>query len=397
MSIVTGITAVILVSFAAWGDTPAGDDGTLVVRGVFDEVAPAVVTFRPESTGWEATVIEARAEGPVSKGDVLVRLQADGLAEKIRLAEIDLAANYRKLLITRGETRLAASEMELKLKSAGMRVAASQRTLDEKVKINAPQRLKRSAEGVRDWQIQRKENEEQFQVLLGMYQADEVLEPTERMDLEIQQRGLDRQLLGRSRVIERHDVLKNFTIPREISTLELGLRKVTHARDALRSTADLLVAQAGLSLARSEHDFKRQEHALQALMRDREALTMVAPAAGYAVAGHYAGKWQALQAASERTRTGAQVSAGQVLFTIVQAAPSLVRASIPESALFQVQVGQAATLVPTSAADVSLPATVTRIARYSNKGEFEIWLRARTRHKRLFPGNTCQVRIEMAQ
>ena len=367
---------------------------TLDLHGVFDESDPRVIAYNPEVFTGEVRLAEARSPGAVEKGQILVRLHAEALDEKVREAELDLAASGNHVLRSKEQARTAGEALEIRLLQSKMQLAVAQRALDEQDTIGFPQRLEQSEDRVKNWEIQRKESELEFQVLVGMYEADEVIEPAERLSIEQRQRSLDRNLLGHPYVIARHDVLKRVTIPRERAALELAVRKAKHARDLLQATSSTQVAQSNHELAQAELALKRKQKTLSALRRDRDALTIVAPIEGHAIAGHYRGEWLALDETAPRP--GSLVSSGQVLFTIVQSAPKAVRAAIPEAMLYQMRAGQEATLVPTSTEGVSLRAEVTRIAPYSIDGRFEIWLEARTRHRRLYPGSTCRVRIQVS-
>ncbi len=366
---------------------------TLDLAGVFHELSPVVLQYRPQANMDPVEVIEAVVPGPVEKDQILVRLRSATLHKKIRQAEVDVAAGRARLQRLEEESRRAEDARQLRLARSDLDVADAKRALDALVTIAAPQRLRSSEERVRDWDVLRQEQEERFRILVRMYEADEVIETAERMHIESNKRRLARSLLARPRVIARHEILKNITIPREVAALKFALRKARHARDLLRATSVMQVEQKRHQLMKNELDLLRQEKKLDSLKHDREALTMRAPVDGYAIAGHYDGQWKALAEAARRLRLGARVSAHDVLYTIVQSAPKFVRTSVPENMLFAISEDQKATLVPTAAPDVTLPAVVTRVVGYSEDGQFGVWLRARTRHERLFPGSTCRIRM----
>jgi multidrug resistance efflux pump len=367
----------------------------LDVAGVFHERNPVVLRYRPKANLNRTEVIEAAAPGRVEKGQVLVRLRSPALDEKIRSTENDIAANRGRLQRLTEESRRAEIVRQLRLARSDLEVLDAQRALKVLVTINAPQRLRSSEERVRDWDVLQGEREESFQIRVRMYQADGVIETTERMDIESHQRRLVRSRLGRPRVVDRHKILKTITIPREVTDLELALRKAKHSRDLLQASSAQQVEQKRHQLVKHERDLRRQDQQLDKLKHDRKALTVRAPVDGYAIAGHYDGRWQALAETEHRLRPGARVAARDVLYTIVQSAPKLVRTAVPENMLFAVSEAQEATLIPTAVPSVKLPAVVTRVVGYSENGKFGVWLYARTRHERLFPGSTCRVKITL--
>jgi multidrug resistance efflux pump len=372
---------------------PSGDPEVLDLEGVFVEHDPVVIAYRPEAYTGEIEVLEAVTSGPVEKGQMLVRLCSTNCDEKIAQAELDLVTARTRLLRLQEEAQRAEETSQLEFLQADLRVVDAERALVEKVTIDAPRRLFSSEDRVRNLEVVREEAEEEFRVLVRVYEADEVIEDAERISMESRRRRLERGNLLRPHVIARYEILRDITIPREIVKLEHAVRKAKHARDLLRATSALRLAQARHELSKSELAFRRQQESFEKLARDREALTIKAPVDGIAIAGSYRGRWTSLDESARRLRPGARVSPDQVLFTIVQSAPRIVRASIPENRLFEISVGQEATLVPTAVPLVSLPATVIRIVPYSSDGQHEVWLCARTRHERLFPGSTCRVKI----
>ena len=119
-------------------------------------------------------------------------------------------------------------------------------------------------------------------------------------------------------VIARHDILERLTIPRELAELELAVRKATHARDMLRATSSMQVEESSHALAQAELALARQERTLSGLLRDRDALTIVAPIDGRAIAGHYRGEWLALDESARRLRPASDVwSIGASFYSVL--------------------------------------------------------------------------------
>ena len=367
------------------------------VDGVFHEREPVVLAHRPEAAIGDVRIVEAVAPGPVAKGQVLARLEAPDLDWRIRQAELDLDLARIRLARQREEVRRIEETKRLELRRAELKLADAEHALDLFRTVEAPRRLRGSELTVELWDVQWAEAEEEHQVLVRMYEADGVIETRERMDMEARRRNLDRALQRKPSVAARHEILGEVTLPGELAALEFAVRKARHARDLAARTIAPEIERSRDALVKSELALRRQERALETLRLSLDMLTITAPVHGFAFAGHYHGGWKTLDPGHRVLRPGTPVSSGQVLFTIVQAAPKLVRATVPEARLLEVREEQEATLIPTAAGDVSLPARVTHVERPCSDGSFTVWLDARTRHERLFPGSTCRVRMIVAE
>ncbi len=96
----------------------------------------------------------------------------------------------------------------------------------------------------------------------------------------------------------------------------------------------------------------------------------------------------------QKLRPGGQITAHEVLLTIVEPGKLLVRVSVPEKNFAQVQVGAAGQMVPQSQPDRKLEAKVQEVsAAPLAEGQFTATLDVSGDTAGLVPGMTCQVKI----
>jgi hypothetical protein len=366
---------------------------TIAADGVFVAPDATPVVYRPEASTAELEVVEAIEPGPVARGQCLLRFSTVRIDEQIRDAELELRCERARVLIQRQTVERADAAARIEIDRLDLDLAAAERALDALVTLRAPERLDRSESRLRDWEIERAEREQEFKILKDMYDADHVLEPAEKLDLESQRRRLDRASERHPRDVARHELLRDITIPREKAALELAVLKARLARDGKQATARALVAVQQAELESAEAALARHEEALAKLRRDREALTVTAAADGIAIPGRLVdGVWSDVVETERMLRPGARLEAGRVLFTIVQPA-NVVRTSIPEDRLLEVREGQDAVVLLGAASDIAMRATVTRVSPYGVDGRFQVWLTTSARHQRTLPGASCKVRI----
>ena len=383
----------VTLTLLALGAGPVRSAESLELDGLFEERAPVVLTFQPLSNVGPVTVAEAVPPGPVNEGDVLVRLEAPELDRRIREQELALSLQRIRLERQREQVRLVDETQALKLLEAERALARAEHAHETLRYVSMPQQLFNRERQVRDWDTVRAEAEEQFRLVVEMYEADDTVETTERMDMDMRRRSLDRRELSRPWAMARFEIFRDQTIPAQLADSELSVRRARHARDLARSTSEHRARLSRLGLEKGELELRLEERKLERLRRDREALTVTAPAHGFAVAGHYDGRWTSKGDLGASMKHESRVSPGQVLYSIVQPAPKRIRVTVPEASLLEVRIGQSATWSATASPNAWLPAEVTEIDPVVRGGRFTVWLTARVRHERLLPGSTCRVRF----
>ena len=86
------------------------------------------------------------------------------------------------------------------------------------------------------------------------------------------------------------------------------------------------------------------------------------------------GHWSADEALAPATLRGGNLPLQQVLFTILQARPLIVRAAVPEASLHDLKPGMKGKVIPAGWPDLRIPATVLTVSPYPEGGVFSVRL-----------------------
>jgi hypothetical protein len=366
----------------------------LEAQGAVEPIETVEVLYKPEAYGGELEVVESSGEGPVQAGQVLVRFKTEKIDEQLESAEADLAiarANWQRLV------------EEGKRTAEGAAVALAQATAD---KSRADEALRKWKEVEKPLRIQEAEHDmkwtenwisdqtEELAQLEKMYKADDITEETEEIVLKRSRRSLEMSKKSQGFQRQHHALLLEVTIPREEESLVLSQRRAAVDWDRVQATTPPSLEKSAREQAKAEIDLRRQEESFAKLKKDREGLVVKAPTAGYAVPGTFArGKWSGVEDMIRGLRPGQKLGANSVLFTIFQPRSLRLRTTVGESDLFKVRPGTTGTASMTAAEDATSPATVTKVARVSSDGQFEVLLDASKLDERAMPGNAVKLKL----
>jgi HlyD family secretion protein len=366
-------------------------DGTFVPRDALE------VDYEPKVYGGKLEVKDAAHTGPVTEGQALVVFDDEDLQDQIAKAERDLDIARVKLERQRDETQRRQDATEIALEQAKRRSDRAQQSLELFRTVDKPIRIAQAEQGLQSWEDSIHDQEEEYQQLQKMYQADDLVEETEEIVLRRSKRRLDRarESLGWAR--QRNQTFLQVTLPHEEADLELDARKQKQDLDAARVSADETLRQGKLELAKAEAAFADQEKALADLHADQKALTVRAPAAGFAVPGFFRdGKWQKVDETRHQLDSGGRLGARQPLFTIFKPGNMDVVVEVDEDDLLRVKPAMAAEVRPAIDDTKVLPARVASILPVGNGGKLEVRLELEESHERLMPGYAGKVRIVLS-
>ena len=377
--------------------TVVAEKGPFVVwveaAGTLEPVGATEVRVELDAYGGELEIVEVAPPGPVRKGELLVRFDPEKLDEQLSAAEKDGAIATQALAKQEEEAKRAEEGARLGMERAVVEKTRADQSLEQFTKVDRPLRTKEAEHRLQGTRDNIQDQEEELDQLRKMYQADDLVEGTEEIVMRRSERSLSRSKTWLGYQTTRNKTLLEVELPREQETLELEAKKEAFELDRLRATQTPALAQARLELEKARLAAERGSKALAKLRADRERLTLLSPADGFAVPGAFAkGKWTALDDATRALKKGETVRAKQVLWTVVQPGSVLVRASVPEASLLSVQVGQPAEVTLGVQPDRKLEARVARVARTSSDGNFEVHLDLAAKDERWMPGWSAKSR-----
>ena len=366
----------------------------LSLDGSFDQPDAVAVKARPEVYKGALEVVEAAAPGQVQAGAMLVKFDAVEMDRQIEKAALDLEIALKNFERLSRETGHKEETAAIQLATAEMAWEKSRQTLENFREVLMPMRIEEAELSLQSSKDRLKDEEEQFEQLQKMYKSDDLVEETEEIVLNRARRGLEQQRKQMTFTLRRHELQMEVEFPRELQGYEFALRKATNDFGLAKATHELGLELAHGELEKAERALDQQESELGRLRGDRAFLEITAPSGGLAVRGELAkGKWTKLATEPGGLKAGSKVSANQVLYTIVQAGPRVVRTVVKEASILEVEPGQTAMIAPTATPGARLEAKVRRVAPVSTDGRFEVWLQLEEGDSRLLPGNACKIEL----
>jgi multidrug resistance efflux pump len=382
--------------------TVAAERGPFVVwveaQGSLEPVGAVEVRVVLDAYAGELEIAEVASPGPVQKGELLVRFDAEKLDEQLASAEKDAAIAREALAKQEEEAKRAEEGARLALERAVVEKRRADQALEQFTKTDRELRTKEAEHRLQGSRDNIQDQEEELDQLRKMYQADELVEGTEEIVIRRSERSLGRSKAWLGYQTTRNKTLLEIELPREQETLEQEARKETFELDRLRATQPMTLSQGRLELEKARMAAERGAKSLAKLRADRARLTVTSPVDGIAVAGAFAkGKWAGPEDAARALRVGETARAKQVLFTVVTPGAVVVRTTVPEAVLLSIEAGQPAEVTLGVQPDRKLEARVARVARVSSDGNYEVHLDLVTREERFLPGYSAKARIRTAE
>jgi HlyD family secretion protein len=340
---------------------------TVSLKGIFTAAQMTEVAVRPEAwaqgLGQNLFVLTAVEPGTkVKKGDVLVTLQTDKIDRAIR----DLETEQQ---LTQVAIRLAEEEVPVLEKSTPLEIATAERT-----KRQADEDLKKFLEVDRPLAEATAENsaknaqhfldyaKEELKQLQKMYRSKDLTEETEEIILKRQRHQVEMSEFSLKTATIRRDQVLKVDMPRQEQTNRDNATKQTLALEKARATLPLALSQKHLALDKLRYDSDKAVERLHNLKKDREAMTVRAPADGVVFHGRCLnGQWNSA-AVTSRLLRGGVVMPEEVFMTVVSPRPLIVQAVAEEKDLHWLKAGVKAKAVPAGYPDLRLPVELTSLS-----------------------------------
>jgi len=370
---------------------------TVDLDGVFEGQTAREIFVKPEE--WSTlTVLEAVAHGTlVKQGDVVLKLET----EKLDRAIDDLQAELKL-----GDIALqqAADQLQALEKTTPLDVEAAQRAArvaeEDRRRFFDTERpfvLKATEFRLKMTKEMLEYEQEELRQLEKMYKADDITEETEKIVLKRAKDAVDRAKFNVEAAQIGYDEALKFSIPRmDVQVKDSTQRK---AIDWEKGKVELPLAlqKQRLELEKLKIQRVRNDEKLKKLLADRELMTVKSPIDGMVYYGKATrGKFGDSNLAAEMLRRNGSILANQVVMTVVQPKPLLVRATVPEDQLQHLRPGLSGTATPAGYPDMHLPAMLERVSDVPvAPGTFDARLTVADDGKSasLAPGMACKVKL----
>ncbi len=367
--------------------------GTVETKGTVVPARYERVTIEFKAYRGKLEIAESVPEGPVVKGQTLLRFEDEDYKEVLATSERDL--EIKRLGLERAERLHALSKTTLALKRDEVMRSKrlAEEALDRFQKVERKLREEDAKYSFKGRSISILNMREELAQLEKMYTEDDLTEETEEIVLKRNRRNMERMLESFERYKNRHEYSLKTSLPREHEKLRLAVRRAVASFERLQATESLERASAELGMEGSREGFAKAEKALAELKEDGAAFTLKAPMAGYAVRGSFVqGGWKGLDS-DEAYEAGETMKSGQTPYTIVDESTMRVHTTVKEADVASIKAGATASIKTDLTGDDALEAEVALVARYGAGGSYRVVLRVKAKDARLRTGIRCKAEI----
>jgi HlyD family secretion protein len=368
----------------------------LELEGVFVAQKMTPVELRPES--WSTfKVVEAVEHGAeVEKGDVLVEFETDKIDDAI--ADQETAQELAQLSLKQAELGLKLLEKTtpIDLKMAERQKKMNAEDLKRFLEIDIDLTKKSAASSLKSSEQTLEYQLEELNQLEKMYKADDLTEETEEIILKRQRNAVERARFYLELAKNRYDETMNVYLPRDKESMQVMADIYELTIDRSKATLPIDLEREKISFEKLKVQQKRDLEKFAKLKKDRELMTITAPASGIVYYGKCVrGKWSGASSIADKLRPGASASTG-TLMTIVSPRPLQVRATVPEKELHWVKKGMRGTVKPTAIPDGRATATISemdRIMGVDNAYSAIFRVAINEEMDAIMPGMKCKVKV----
>ncbi len=367
----------------------------VTLQGVIEAEHMEVVAIDPEA--WtQLKVVEAVEHGArVRSGEALVTLETEPLDEAVRDLEREKRLSEISLEQKRVELHHATKTLEMDVRATELSRKEAKENLDHFTKIGRPESEKSAEFMVKKARDYLEYQKEELRQLEKMYGADDLTEETEEIILKRQRDAVELAIFSLERARVSRDQSLGMNLPRQEEEMRSRFARNDLTWEKARASLPMTLERQRLDVAALEHNLEKMAERLEKLRSDRALMTIVARADGIVYYGQFVrGAWSGASVMAKRLEKGGVVPAGEVLMTVVQPRPFVVRGVVPEKELGQLSDGSKGKAIPAAWPDVELRAKIRSLADVPvGPGAFEalVDLEEDGSSPELLPGMTCAV------
>jgi RND family efflux transporter MFP subunit len=373
------------------------------IKGTFEaeeaiEVRLSPKAWIPAMGAAPMTVLHAVEHGtPVKKGDVLVEIDLDRIDHTIKDLKSDEAIAQAAIQQAEKELPILEKDLPLDLAAAERTKRVADEDLDRFHKIDRAileESAKRSVETAEHWL---QTSQEELKQLEKMYRSKDLTEETEEFILKRTRFEVRMaEFFVKTAHIRAEETLK-IDLPRREKALHENAAKAELVLEKAVSTLPLTLQQRRLGLQKMKYDYAKNADRLAQLEKDRETLTVRAPADGIVYHGKCVhGQWSTDTGASSKLQRGGMIAPEEVFITIVKPRPMFIRAAVEEKDLHFLKPQMKGKVVVAGYPDLKPSAQLASVSTIpESAGKFQarvtVHFRSAADDEVLMPGMACTV------
>jgi multidrug resistance efflux pump len=368
------------------------------LKGVIEAEQMTEVAVKLQAWAGPLSVVKAVPQGtPVKKGDVLVEFDAEKLDQAIADLKADRA--LAELALKQAEKELPVLKESLPIDLAAAERAKKQADEDFKkfVGVDRPLSEQSAEHALKNSKHFLDYAREELKQLEKMYRSKDLTEETEEIILKRQRNQVESAAFALKTATIRNEQTLKVDLPRQEQAAKDKAAKESLALEKARNTLPLAVSQKELALTKLKYDNHKTVEKLAKLVKDRETMTVHAPADGVVYYGRSLnGQWGPLAMTLAKLQRGGAVMADEVFMTVVTPRPFFIRATVEEKDLHLLRPDLKGKAVLAGYPDRKLSATLVRLSAVPQApGTFEARLAVEPAKDDfpVMPGMACTVHL----
>ena len=365
------------------------------LTGVFETGHMLPLSRAPKGWTQQKVLWAAKPGAAVKKGDVLVRLDTKGLDKRLR----DIASGQALALL---KIKQASEELRL-LEITTPDSVKQARLADERAREDLDHYMKATYAFKKPYQeldeigtdLWLKSVRIELSELKKMYEADDLVEATEKLVLARQEHNVKRTEISWKKAQLDHAWKKKVTVPRELDQQQKKVRDAKIALAKAETMLEIALERKRLEIAQMKYNQAEAARSLQDLEADRATMTIRSPGDGtvyYGECDH--GYWTTGGRAADMLKTGGQLAPHAVFMTIVQPKDLFARAYVFEKDLHDLRLGMTGKVVPVGYPKLKLTGRVKSIKIVpSGPSTYSGAVALDGKTGPLLPGMTCSISL----
>jgi len=368
----------------------------ITVDGVFESELMTPVSRVPKAWTQMKVLWAAEAGTVVKQGDPLVKLDPEDLDK--RLADTKAVQALQDIAWKQAQEELRLLKITTARDVDNVRLSAKRAEQDFEYWLKNEYAYKMKyfemdKEGSNIWFDTVKM---ELSELKRMYEADDLIETTEKLVLRRQEHGVKRATMDYERQMKFHYPRRaEVNIPRELEDHKLGLRNSKIELDRAETMLSLALERKELEVEKMKYDRAKSAESVRDLEADRETMIITAPVDGVVYYGECVrGQWPTGPGVAGKLKEGGQLGPGEVFMTIVKNDGLFVRAGVAENHLQDLARGLVVSVIPTAYPVEKLAGKVDSLTIIpSTPAPYVITVALEAQNEKVLSGMTCKVTV----
>ncbi len=365
----------------------------LDLEGYLEPIDPTEILLRPKAYQGELVILSAAPVGAVTKGQLLLEVDATALHRQLDAAQNDLTAAQATLTKTQADMQLSQQADALALQIAEKDLANAQTDLDWWDQSDSKQAVVMADLTLKNAKAEADDRQDEFDQLKKMYKNDDLTNATADIVTKRATRALEFARINATLQLDRTRKTKEVEVVNSRQRLVFALQQQQQRLAAQKVAQEYSRVLRQTGLASATASVEQAQTKVNDLKGDLAQFRIESPADGVLYYGQLVqGSWQNSNPRAFRAKE--RIMPGQVIMTIVTPGKLRLAVEVPEAKISWISVGDSARVIP-----LAMPAAATTgkchaPARANGGQAFTVTADLAAVDSQLLPGEHATVRID---